>query len=234
MTGTPIDQVVVVVPAHDEEELLGRCLVSVARSRDELREVRPDLVVHVVVVLDRCRDASRAVAADHDVAVVEVDAGSVGVARAAGVSHGRRLAGPVPPAATWVANTDADSVVPEDWLTSQVAAAEAGADLVVGRVRPDPGDLTPDLAAAWERRHRSRVVGQHVHGANLGVRLRAYQDCGGFAAVTHDEDVRLVDALLLRGVTAVPGVVVSTSGRHVGRAPGGFAGYLGDLRAELA
>ena len=105
---------------------------------------------------------------------------------------------------------------------------------VVGRVRPDSGDVTPDLAAAWQRRHRSRVVGRHVHGANLGVRLSVYLDAGGFASVTHDEDVQLVDALLRLGVTVAPGVVVSTSGRHVGRAPAGFADYLRDLRGELA
>ena len=88
-----VEVVHVVVPAHDEEALLGACLASIADATARLVLHAPGVVARTTVVLDRCTDGSAAVAASYGVDTVVVDAGSVGVARAAGVERVLALAG---------------------------------------------------------------------------------------------------------------------------------------------
>ena len=64
-SGLSIEHVVVVVPARDEEALVGRCLGSLQSARQAARAVRPDLTVDLVLVLDRCTDGTRSVALGH-------------------------------------------------------------------------------------------------------------------------------------------------------------------------
>jgi len=124
-------------------------------------------------------------------------------------------------------------VVPEHWLLGQVEHATRGRELVVGTVRPDPGDLTPAEIVAWRARHSTADGHEHVHGANLGFSLRAYRRVGGFNPVPLHEDVRLVDAMRSAGIDSIAtgSIPVITSGRRHARAPGGFAAYLDDLGA---
>lgn len=220
-----VERLLVVVPARDEEELLGACLASVVVAADAA-----GAPVDVVVVLDDCRDGSAAVARAAGVRTLEVRAGAVGAARAAGVEAGLALHAD-DPRAVWIACTDADTVVPPHWLRAHRSLADAGADVVVGTVRPDPRDLTPRQLAAWRA---TRVPGRpngHVHGANLGVRADAYRRAGGFAPLAEHEDVDLVARLRADpgvAVRASEEVDVVTSGRTAGRTPGGYAGYLRD------
>ena len=78
----------------------------------------------------------------------------LGRARRAGVAAGLAVTSAGRPLErTWVASTDADSVVPAHWLTSQLAAADAGADLVLGTVRPDPADAPTGVDLGFPRNH---------------------------------------------------------------------------------
>jgi len=223
-----IEHVVVVVPARDEEALVGRCLGALQAARQAARAVLPGLTVDLVLVLDLCTDGTRSVALGHlDVRLVDLDAGRAGAARAAGVRDALDRS-TSDADRTWLASTDADSVVPEGWILEQVRLADAGADVVVGTVRPDPTDLTPTQVAAWRA---TRVPGRpngHVHGANLGVRADAYLRADGFPDLPEHEDVALVAALAASGarVVATDACDVLTSGRLIGRTPGGYAGYL--------
>lgn len=229
---SPVRAVVVVVPAHDEEELLGRCLDAVAASVTALREACPHLTTTTMVVLDSCTDGTAEVAARAGVATLVVTARSVGTARREGVRAAVAALGPLPTGAVWVASTDADTVVPPGWLVQQVAAADAGAGLVLGAVVPDERDLDATTYAAWLLRH-GPAAPVAVHGANLGVRLAAHDAVGGFPPVAEHEDVRLVDALRARGVHEAAGLPAVTSGRRYGRVGRGFAGYLRDLETTL-
>jgi len=221
----PVAHVAVVIPAHDEEELVGRCLTSVL---DAASRLPAHVTVDVVVVLDGCRDATATVVARFPgVRTVETRGGNVGRARAAGV-RAALAATRLPADRAWLACTDADSQVPACWLTEQVRLADAGADVVVGTVRPDPRDLLPHEEQAWRA---TRVPGRpngHVHGANLGVRADVYRAAGGFSPQREHEDVALVAALRSAGahVVATDVTDVLTSGRRVGRSPGGYAGFL--------
>ncbi|MEV7692290.1 glycosyltransferase [Microbacterium sp. NPDC089189] len=232
----PLQAMTVVVPVHDEEELLGACLESLHEATAQLRRIH-DIDCDVWVVLDACRDGSRAVAEHAGVRTLSLDVRNVGRSRAAGVAAALAHVGEVDPARVWTAHTDADSVVPAHWLTHQHELADAGADVMIGTVRPDFRDLDAARTAAWWQRYRPGVANDAVHGANLGVRADALVRAGGFPALDEHEDVELVDALRRGGARIVlsDGAWVRTSGRQTGRTPGGYARYLRDdlLTREL-
>ena len=226
--------VAVVVPAHDEEQLLGACLDSIALAVDAARSVVPR--VGVWVVLDACTDGSASIADAAGVEVITVDAHSVGTARAAGVRAALEAFDDVPARAIWTAHTDADSVVPPNWLTHQLHLARRGADVAVGTVRPDFRDLDVEQVEAWWATHTPGVANGHVHGANLGIRASALLDAGSFADAAVHEDVWLVDEIRSRGghLIATDAAWVRTSGRPIGRAPGGYSRYLREDLVALA
>ena len=58
-----IGQVAVVIPVHNEEQLLPGALAAVRTAADALQAHRPDTAVSVLVALDSCTDGSAAVAA---------------------------------------------------------------------------------------------------------------------------------------------------------------------------
>ncbi len=220
----------IVVPARDESDLLPACLSSLTEAVAAVVAARPGTSASVTLVLDRCVDDSAEVASRFDgIDVLDVDHGRVGAARAAGVRHATR--GDTNPSSVWIANTDADCVVPLQWLIGQLALADRGHDAVVGTVEPHGPDLDEALLAAWRARHERRDGHGHVHGANLGLTLAAYHAAGGFPDAAAHEDVVLVDRLRRSGVRwfAAGSPPVSTSGRREGRAPEGFAGYLSAL-----
>ncbi|MGK2901674.1 MAG: glycosyltransferase [Mycobacterium sp.] len=225
-----VDEVCVVIPAHDEQDLLGDCLGSVLGAARELRRRDPQVRCHVIVVLDDCADASADIVTRSGAIAVEVHHQNVGAARRDGVrialarSHSR-------PRQIWLASTDADCQVPIDWLTGFVDAADSGYHLVAGMVRAS-GELTPAEQWAWNQNHEYTEGHPHVHGANLGIRADVYARLGGWRALPTGEDVDLV-----RRAERLPGLPilrsarqpVATSFRRVGRAPSGFAEYLSSL-----
>lgn len=228
-------RVLVVVPARNEEATLGGCLASIDRAAAWLRQSRPTVGVEVAVVLDSCTDRSaEALARFPQVRGVPVDLQRVGAARAAGVLAARATT-PHPTDRTWLASTDADGEVPPDWLTSQLDRADRGAGAVLGMVLPQRG-LPEAVLARWHAQHPAREDHDHVHGANLGVRLDHYDDVGGFEPLEEHEDVRLVERLVHSGVRVVRTAEarVTTSSRRLGRTPGGFAGFLALLQERTA
>lgn len=221
-----VDSVVIVVPARDEEELVERCLAALRAARDYALAHVPTLRIRTLVVADRCLDATAELARGFEgVEVLEIAAAAVGTARQAGADHA--LAGETPHA-TWLANTDADSEVPERWLVDQLTLAAEGADAVIGTVRPRFEDLSPEEVAEWRDTHHAGRPNGHVHGANLGVRASAYAAVGGFQQLNEHEDVDLVGRLAGAGYRLVASDrgEVLTSGRRQGRTPGGYAAYL--------
>jgi glycosyltransferase involved in cell wall biosynthesis len=193
--------------------------------------------VLTVVVLDSCSDDSRQLAGrfGSDVHFIEIDAGNVGTARAAGFSYARSACGmDMEQSSIWFANTDADSVVDPNWLIRQTAS---GADMVLGVVRIANWRHFPAAAigrylAAYRAKRRPDGHG-HVHGANMGFRAQAYWRVGGFANLPNDEDVDLVRRFEEHGysIDRDARLSVVTSARQVGRAPRGFAAHLKSMRS---
>lgn len=223
----------VVVPAHDEAALLPFSLDALTAALDHARTVHPHLVVRLTVVLDSCTDDSATICRDRGVESLEIAAANVGTARATGTIHAAVLAAAdgVSPGHTWIACTDADSYVPVDWLVDQVDVAEAGADVVLGRVEPD-GTAAAAVVDRWHSLHDDGRVG--VHGAHLGFRLSAYDAVGGWANLAGREDLDLVKRLLANGARYGAATrPVTTSSRLEGRTAGGFAAYLTALADDV-
>ena len=219
------------MPACNEEGHITLCLRSIRASTRQLRHEHPHVSCDVAVVLDRCTDQTGDVVARHGVRTITSSAGRVGAARHLGAVDAitrSRHAG-IPDHQLWLANTDADSIVPNDWLTTQLNFADSGFDAVIGTVTPD--GLDPRLDRIWRQRHRLDEGHNHVHGANLGLRAGTYLEAGGFAAVSLHEDLDLVHRI--KACTAhwitTHRTNVTTSARTQSRVEGGFASYVADL-----
>jgi glycosyltransferase involved in cell wall biosynthesis len=225
----PIEAVAVVVPAHDEEELLPDALRAL-RASARLVTARGGPPVDLLVVADACRDRTAPVARAAGVRVLPVDLRSVGRARATGVADALLRVPRVAPSRVWLATTDADSLVPPGWLSHQLGLADDGADLVLGTVDVrDWSGHPPEVERRWRASYEAGDGHRHVHGANAGARADAYLDVGGFADVDRDEDVALAAALAHRRVVRTGREPVVTSARRRGRAPAGFAAHLAGL-----
>lgn len=212
----------IIIPAHNEEVLLRACLDSCMRAAND-----PALEgesVQVIVVADSCSDRTELIAAEFPVIALSLLARNVGAARAAGAAYALELG------ARWLAFTDADSVVPANWLSRQLACR---ADAVCGVI--DVHDWSaPDAAI---HRHFActyhPVDGhRHIHGANLGLSAEAYQRAGGFSPLRSNEDVDLVKRLE-RSNAAICWTAqtkVWTSSRSSFRAPDGFGATSARVR----
>ncbi|HWG14897.1 MAG TPA: glycosyltransferase [Streptosporangiaceae bacterium] len=234
-----IETVGVVVPAHDEEELLPACLTALAAAAAVATAERPGLRVRIVVAADACTDGTVAVARRAGALVVPLTARNVGMARAAGLDELLRPGragwdGPAPePGRLWLATTDADSMVPAHWLSDQLGYAEAGWDAVVGTVTV--ADWTGYADSTVQEFARQYGTWQdwhpHVHGANLGFTVAAYRAAGGFPALPTGEDRALIASVQARGFRVLRSAAVSvvTSARVRYRAPAGFGHDLATL-----
>jgi glycosyltransferase involved in cell wall biosynthesis len=225
----------VLIPARNEEVLLGRCLRSVLQAAIALP---PAITFDIVVVADSSTDRTALIAErilhTHG-AVTRICDGMVGRARAAAaeIALARYFAQPARDAnRCWLANTDADCCVPRHWLAEQLAmAAEQNMEAVAGTVDVDS---FADHDACVEQRFRATYPiaadgsHPHVHGANLGVRADAYLRAGGWGDLASAEDHDLWTRLRLTGARRLSTnrTRVLTSGRRTGRAPSGFAQAL--------
>ncbi len=227
--GTHIEDVVVVVPAHNEEDTVAACLASV----DAAAAMVLPLPVHVVVMADDCTDATvdvvrRMRTRAGRVEVSPVSSRRVGAVRAAGFAG--RPAGP----RTWFATTDADSLVPPSWLVEQLLSAETY-DVFAGTVVVEDWSPRPaGLRDAFAQRYHPAAAHRHVHATNLGIRASLYRAVGGFPDVAAHEDLALVTACEAAGALVDWSVAapVVTSARHSHRTPTGFSDYLTRLETE--
>jgi glycosyltransferase involved in cell wall biosynthesis len=221
----------IIVPACNEEERIALCLSSIRASTRRVQREYPQVSCDVVVVLDRCADQTGSLVDSYGVRTITSTVGRVGGARHLGAVDAitrSRHAG-IPDHQVWLANTDADSTVPDSWLATQFSLANAGFDAVIGTVTP--AGLDSRLEGIWRQKHQLAEGHNHVHGANLGLRASTYVQAGGFAAVSLHEDLDLVNRVKARTTRwmTTHRTNVRTSARTQSRVEGGFASYLADL-----
>jgi glycosyltransferase involved in cell wall biosynthesis len=223
-------EVAVLIPARNEEVLLGHCLESAIRSIDALP---PTVGASIVLVSDCSTDRTAEIAfglIGEKGSVLHTRAGTVGTARALAASYAiARTAMPL--SNVWLANTDADCVVPPSWLKDQIDFATAGIEAVAGIVAVDSfAEHGPEVLARFRASYPIYPDGTHphIHGANLGVRADRYIHVGGWADLKTAEDHDLWGRLRKTGASMLSSahLRVVTSGRRIGRAPSGFAGAL--------
>ena len=131
----------------------------------------------------------------------------------------------------WIAFTDADSRVPEHWITTHLELAATGVDCLVGTVAPRPETATAELIATWHANHELFEDHPYIFGANMGLRASALEAMGGVPPLVCGEDEAIVDAVLREGghIRRTDDCRVLTSARLSGRTRGGFSSYLRQL-----
>jgi cellulose synthase/poly-beta-1,6-N-acetylglucosamine synthase-like glycosyltransferase len=221
----------VVIPAQNEEKTIAKCVASVLAAHAHCGRSAP---LWIAVVADSCNYstveiASRVIGGFGE--VIECSSRSPGTARRLGVAAVMDHFRTTHPIRIWLANTDADTHVPRDWLRRHLDHADDDASAVAGIVQLDASEaLRVDIVRLYDETYELRADGTHghVHGANLGVRADAYLDAGGWSHVTVAEDHCLWRRLRLRGwsLRSCVDSVVMTSARLHGRAVGGFADTL--------
>jgi glycosyltransferase involved in cell wall biosynthesis len=225
---------IVVVPARDEQELIGPCLRALAAQEGVERS---DYAV--ILVLDGCRDATReralASAAGLELTIVERPPLGVGAARRLGMDLAcdRLLAAGAPGAL--VVSTDADSEAAPGWLAALLAAAGAGARAIGGEVVVE--GLEDGVARRRDARLRARMhalpgaAHPHFSGASIAVTADTYRRVGGLEprAALADEAFARALARARIPIVHIAEARVRTSARPVGRA---FRGLARDLALD--
>jgi len=222
--------IAVLIPARNEEQLLPRCLDSVLAS---LAQLTAGVTADVVIAVDRSSDRTLEIAkrmVHGRGIVISTQGGIVGRARAIAARTALgRYRGKL--SRCWLANTDADTSVPANWMTDHLNLASENVEAIAGTVDVDSFEEHSSVVA---ERFRSSYVMRpdgshsHVHGANLGVRADAYLRAGGWKSIRTAEDHDLWNRLEKTGANrvSISRLRVLTSGRRVGRVPHGFADTL--------
>jgi glycosyltransferase involved in cell wall biosynthesis len=199
----------VVIPAHNEELFLSDTLKALQAQSYENFEI--------IVVDNNSTDATTRIAKEHGARVITEQKVGVAVARQAGFMAA---------SGTIIATTDADTIVPENWLEKIAAKFEARPEIVAygGLYSLYSGPLSariifPDIAyLAWciDRLINGVWV---LPGANMAVRREAFLAVGGFNL---NKEV-MEDADLSKRISKLGPVVfelgnlVRTSGRRYGK-----------------
>lgn len=221
----------VLVPAHDEEALIGRCLASLSE------QTYPRRLYRVVVIADNCSDRTSQIASAAGVEVMERrDARALGKGYALRWAMDRLLAEENPPDGVVV--VDADSIAERDMLASLAAALATGAEaaqaeyLVLTSDASIPSRL---VAAAFLLFHRVRLGGRAALGlpaslvGNGMLFSRRLLETVPWDAFTGVEDLEYTLNLRMAGFR--PRFV--SSARLTGPVPHGYSGMRGQrLRWE--
>ncbi|MBC7801618.1 MAG: glycosyltransferase family 2 protein [Gemmatimonadaceae bacterium] len=236
--------VVVAVPARDEEAWIGRCLTALARQRGV---PPPAVLVLVNNSIDQTAVRARATAAALGLRAAVIEHRFATADQTAG--QARRLA--MQQAAAMLATTgtllctDADAEVAPDWLAANLINLRR-ADAVAGRALLDPADAASIPAALHDDDARECAYAalldeidslidpnpfdpwpRHTEhsGASICVSLEAFRRVGGVPPVPVGEDRAFFTALqhVDARIRHAPDVRVTVSGRIQGRAAGGMA-----------
>ncbi len=174
----------VVIPAHNEEKYIARCLDSI----DD--QVLPAAVeVEIVVVLNRCTDKTEHIAQRHGAVVVSNDTKNISSIKNTGVA-----------AATgeWVVTIDADS-----WMSSgvlaEVAYRSVSEKVLGGGIRIVPERYSLGIAVGYGM----MLIPAWVLGLSFGLywfRKTDFNAVGGFSEDKHiAEDVDFLRKLKKHG-----------------------------------
>ncbi len=176
----------VVIPAWNEQELIGDCLRSV------FLQTVPKSSYEVIVVENNSSDKTIQVAEKHGARVIREPEQGIVYARIRGVNEAK---------AEIIVFTDADSIVPPFWL-ERIAEAYKGKNVVAvgGTI-----DFEPKVRTTPITQWIMNFIGQALKvmpGPNLSFRKSAYEKCGGFSHKTNlGED--LLISMNLKGVGKV-------------------------------
>lgn len=236
----------VCVPARNEQERLPLLLEALAEQDVEgsvpiaicLNNTTDGSTDVIATVSKRYRDR---LAIALEVATFPSELAHAGSARAAAMAAGMAR---LEPSGGVLITTDADARPPANWISANLEAISAGADIVGGRlVLDEDDDIPPGVAASrglWDRYWAAvRQIedeidpcpwdppprhGDHT-GGSLAITTEMYRRSGGIPLIASGEDRALVEAAIIAGGRLVhpPAVWTRVSARASGRAAGGMA-----------
>ncbi len=244
MTATPA-RLIVGIPVRNEADRITTCLQALARQ-DGAR------IDRVVLLLNNCTDGTAdLVRAFQAASRLDVELHErILPPHQAHAGQARRLVMQLcaesAEAHDVLLTTDADGQVAPDWAAQSVAALDAGAEVVCGRVELDPAEaaLIPALLHEDDARECAYdALLDEIHayldldpadplprhteasGASIAMTAEIYRRCGGVPALPLGEDRALIAALRSIGarIRHAPEICVIVSGRTEGRAVGGMA-----------
>lgn len=227
-----MDKIYVLVPARNEQLLLKKGLNSIIQAADFITTE-----VHIILCVDASTDDTLKIGEQ-----ILKDRGTVICSQAANVGYSRRYAADTALKLytgrlehCWLANTDADCIVPRDWLQIQLELAERHIECVAGIVQLDnTSEVDSKLNQLFNNTYSLFEDGTHphVHAANFGIRADVYKKAGGWNPLETAEEHEFWKRLDKMKVhkAAISQLMVYTSARKVGRAPNGFAKTLSSLR----
>ena len=240
----------VVVPARNEEALVGPCLEALAAQVGV-----ESSAYEVLLILDRCTDRTEArardIASDHPrlrLHLLDGPGEGSGPARRVGMDAACARLLRVGRPQGLIACTDADTVVASDWLAAQLGALSRGARAIGGRIflAEDgslPAHVTRRHAEQGRLRHErllsdpdTRGATQHwqFSGASRGLAAEPYRQIGGLEPLATLEDEGLEK--ILRGqhvpIERLLSVRVTTSPRLEGKARHGLSSDLSRMVSE--
>ncbi len=212
----------VVVPAYNEERTLSTCLDSLGRQNCSFP-------YEIIVVDNASTDCTAALARQAGVRLISEPKKGVAAARRAGFAAAQ---------ANIIASTDADCIVPSDWLSRFWQVLNEKPDLVAvgGYAMYYDAPLYLDLFThAGQRLNVMQLAGnlarrQPLTTQNLAVRKSAYEQVGGFDPnITSPlglDDADLTMRLSSVGqVVVLPDLIVQTSARRYQQDPLRTVGY---------
>jgi 1,2-diacylglycerol 3-beta-glucosyltransferase len=177
----PALRLAVLVPAHDEEALVGRCVRSLVAQR------YPRACLRVVVIADNCGDGTAAAALEAGAEVLERrDEEARGKGHALRWAMDRLLAEPFPPPLAGggapagaeggppdgIAVVDADSIADPDLIAHLAAALAGGADAAQAEyliLTDDASTRSRLVSAAFLLFHRVRLGGRAALGMPVNL-----------------------------------------------------------------
>ena len=241
----------VVVPARDEEDLIGACLQALVTQT----AVAP-YEFELLLVLDHCTDETEArareVAAAHPSLNLHFLFGpgeGSGPARRVGMDAACARLLQVGRPEGLIACTDADTVVAPDWLTAQLRAVSEGARAIGGRIELADDDSLPESVAhrhaEYGRLRHERLLSDPGHlgnaehwqfsGASLALTAEVYREVGGLEPLTALEDEHLERVLYRHAIPIqrLLSVRATTSPRLEGRARRGLSYDLARLARSV-
>ncbi|HEX6324664.1 MAG TPA: glycosyltransferase [Vicinamibacterales bacterium] len=192
----------IVVPAHNEEALIGATLEALTRG---LRALGPPVPAHELIVVDdgsddRTADIARAAGAR----VVPVKVRQIAAARNAGAAAA---------SGDLLFFVDADTIVPERTLRASVEAIARGA-VAGGAAAALPRSEARWARAAWAPFQWGMVLLRMPGGAFMFMTRAAFEAAGGFdERYFASEEIHLARALKREGRFVMVRPQVITSGR---------------------
>ncbi|WP_408957058.1 glycosyltransferase [Natrinema sp. 74] len=188
-----------VIPAKNEADYLRGTLAS-------LTALDTDYDYEVIVVDGDSSDATREIAREYDAAVVREGGESIAAARNLGAE---RASG------EWLAFLDADTRVRANYLTELLGFVEAEGLAAASSYCRITGPRRAKLMEVTINHLFSRLEHPILPGFNCVVHRRAFEEIGGFPAVSN-EDTAFSRTLSKRFPTAYcPTVLVESSGRRI-------------------